>query len=484
MKANLRIKFVKLGLLLFFIFPMVALVIYFSLNFQFNTHEIFWALKNSLLQSFFTAVISVMFGYCAALGLLTLPEKIKNIVKFMSFIPVFLPSLFSVLIGLSLLPMFPMGSIGVIFITSLIYMGFAAAMLCEVISDQLGRLGFVSEIYNIKKVTFLRKILFPMTSKAAYGIFAVIFVSVLTSFTVPLLVGGGRGTNFEVLIYEKVFIDQNWSLAIGLSLLQMCFIFIFSNVIKATSTLGVNDFYPTKLTASKVGLAVLCAYLFVYTSGYFKLLTSAFQIYYMSEIFNFDMILAVKESLVFYFLTMVMFFGVLTLVIFLKFHFQKIKFLNMFLTPSSVLMGFSLYLLFPHNNINLDYVKMAWLITIISFLSIYKMTAESRLDQFEKQMFVARINGLSFFKFLMKILIPQTKKMIFYICSLVFVFCISEFALIKTSGAQIKTLGVMMAAYLSSYRIEGAFVISLVILTLWFIFSLILGASLGLHKKS
>ena len=61
---------------------------------------------------------------------------------------------------------------------------------------------------------------------------------------------------------------------------------------------------------------------------------------------------------------------------------------------------------------------------------------------------------------------------------------ISEFAIIKVSGANLSTLGILMASYLSSYRLEGAFIISVVILLIWLIFSGLIGVLIGAYKKS
>ena len=480
MKANA----VKIFLVLFFLFPLIGLIFYFKLNFQFNTSDIYWALKNSLTQSICVGCISIFLGYWGALGLLTVPTRYKNILKLITVIPVFLPSLFSVLIGLSLINPFPMGTWGVVFILSLVYTGFASSMLSDQIESQVGKLGFVAEIYNLPKSVFQRKVLWSLTARAALYLFVVIFVNVFTCFSIPLLVGGNKGVNFEVLIYETIFVDHNWSLAVGLSIMQICFIYLFTLILRKKDTLVIADFHPSKFVKSKIGLVGIFIYLGIYIGGYLKLSINAFRANYIADIFNADLASAVKESFIFYFLSLMAFFFIFCLILFLKFNFKKTSFLNLFLNPSSVLIGFSLYLIFPHNRLGMDFVKMATVFTIVAFVSFFKSTFENKMDLFEKQMFVARSFGINYFEFLVKIFLPQVKNSLFYCSSLIFIFCVSEFALIKASGAEIKTLGTEMANYLSSYRIEGAFVISLLILVLWLLVTAILGALFGVYKKS
>lgn len=480
MKANA----VKLLLALFFLFPLFVLFYFFKIDLNYDAQEILWALKNSFLQSFVTAFIAVLCGYFGALGIAGASGVVQRGLRLLAVIPVFLPSLFSVMIGMSLVPSFPLGTLGVIFILSLIYIGFAASILSEEVMAQLGRLGFVAQVYGLSKFKFHTKVLVPLVGRSTVFVFATVFVNALTSFTIPLLVGGGKGTNFEVLIFEKIFIEQNWSLAVGLSVLQLSLVAIMAFWLRARKDIVAAEFYQSRLVSSKIGLLSLGIYLGLYFWGYIKLALNTTNIYYFNEIFNDDFYQALWQSFVFFFCCLILFFILFCAVFYLRYHLKNVRFLNFFLNPSSVLIGFAFYLLLPANHAFFDFLKVALVFSVVGFVSFVKSNFENQMQLFEQQIRVARSFGLSFSKFLFTIYFPQIKRRLHFAVSLLFIFCISEFGLVKASGAEIKTLGTVMATYLSSYRTEGAFVISLVILAVWIVATLISGVLLGVHKKS
>lgn len=480
MKANV----VKVLLAAFFLFPLFVLFYFFKIDLNYNAQEILWALRNSFLQSFITACVAVFLGYFGALGIAGTTGLWQRGLKLLAVTPVFLPPLFSVMIGMALVPGFPFGTIGVIYILSLIYIGFAASILSEEVTAQLGRLGFVGQVYGLSKFKFHTQVLIPIVGRSAVFVFATIFVNALTSFTVPLLVGGGKGTNFEVLIFEKIFIEQNWSLAVGLSILQLSLVAILALCLRARKDIVATPFFVSRLVSSKMGIIGLGLYLGLYFWGYFKLALNTSNIYYFTEIFNANFYQALWQSFVFFLCCLFLFFILFCAVLYLRYYLKNVRFLNFFLNPSSVLIGFAFYLLLPANSVAFDFWKVALVFSIVGFVSFVKSIFENQIQLFERQMKVARSFGLDFSKFLFLIYFPQIKKRLHYAVSLLFIFSVSEFGLVKASGAEIKTLGTEMAVYLSSYRTEGAFIISLVIFSVWFVTTLISGALLGVYKKS
>ncbi|AZZ35780.1 hypothetical protein CIK05_02835 [Bdellovibrio sp. qaytius] len=480
----MKAKAVKLLLALFFLFPFSVLFFYFKIKFDYNFEEILWALKNSLIQSLSTAALSVFFGFFGALGLLQVKGRWHQVLKFLVAVPVFLPSLFSILIGISIIYFTPLGSLGVIYFLTLINIGFAASVICEEITAQLGQLGFVGEVYGLTKTKFLYKILWPLVRKSVGFVFIVIFVNSMTAFTIPLLVGGSRGTNFEVLIYEKIFIDQNWASAVGLGLMQLAMIAVFAFLLQNRPTLAVREFKSSRLIGSYVGLAGLALYIKLYFWSYIKLFWESLDAYFIPEMFNAEFCTAIYNSLILFVFCLAVFAILFLGVLYLKYEQQNLKFINFFLNPSSVLVGFGFYLLLPANHFFYSMLKIALVIGVVSFVGFMKLVFENQMHLFESQVKVAKSFGVNYLHFVFKIYFPQIKKRLHYAISLLFIFSVSEFGLIKVSGAEINTLGTEMASYLSSYRSEGAFVISLVILAIWLIATIISGAALGVYKKS
>lgn len=480
MKANK----VKLLLALFFLFPFFVLFFHFKINFDYDLNEIIWALKNSIIQSFATATLSVILGFFAALGILRTTQRWQQALKFLVLVPVFLPSLFSLLIGISILNLLLLGSLGIIYFLTLINIGFVASVICHEITSQLGQFGFVAEVYGLTKRSFLSKILWPLVRKSVGFSFAIVFANVMTAFTIPLIVGGGSGTNFEVLIYEKIFIEQNWASAVGLSLLQLAIVAIFAFLLQSRPYVGISKFKNSHLIGSNLGLIGIILYLAVYVWGYCKLSFGLLKAHYISDIFNADFFSAMSQSLMLFVLCLVVFLILFLSALYLKFSQGNLKFLNFFLNPSSVLVGFGCYLFFPTNSFIYSLFKLSIVIAIVSFVSFMKVVFENQIQLFETQVKVAKSYSVGFFEFVFKIYFPQIKRRLHYAVSLLFIFTVSEFGLVKASGGEIKTLGTVMASYLSSYRSEGAFVISIVILAAWLVATIISGVALGVHQKS
>lgn len=480
MKANA----VRYLLALFFLFPFLVLFYFFRIKFDYDIKEIFWALKNSLAQSFATAFLSVFFGFFGALGLFKVKNRFQQLLKFLILFPVFLPSLFTVLIGVSILYFMPLGSLGIIYFLTLIYLGFSVSVIHEELNSQLGQLGFVADVYGVSKAAFFFRILLPLAKKSIGYTFVIVFVNAMTAFTIPLIVGAGRGTNLEVLIYEKIFIEQNWSSAAGLGLLQLTLIAVLAYFLQTRPVVSLREYKESRLVGSWIGLAGLLFYLWHYFSGYIKLTWEWQDSYYLAEVFNSGLVLAMYQSLILFVFCLAVFSALMLAVLYLKYSQKEFSYLNFFLNPSSVLVGFSFYLVMPSQGLFFSMLKVSLVMGAVAFVGFMKFVFENQMQLFENQVKVARTFGIDFFSFVFKIYFPQIKRRLHFAFSFLFIFVISEFGLVKASGAEIKTLGTEMASYLWSYRMEGASIISFLILGLWLVATIISGALLGIHKKS
>ncbi|MFN3453339.1 MAG: ABC transporter permease subunit [Pseudobdellovibrio sp.] len=480
MKANA----VKFFLAILFLFPFLVLIYHFKLEFNLDVHDIQWALKNSILQSTLSSLITCSVGYMLSLGLLTAPQKYRGFLRAMSLVPSFLPSIFIVLVALSLVSPFPMGSYGIVFVMCLTYTGYVAAMMSIEIEQRLGVLGFVSEVFGLTKWSFLRKVILPLSFKPLLILFIIISINVFTSFSVPLLVGGGKGTNLEVLIYEKIFIDQNWSQALTLSFIQMLFISVFSLVFIYKEKLTSVSVRENRLIFFPIAKYLLYFSIGVFFWGYFSLVKDAFGAYYLLQMLDADFFIALLHSFLFFLVSLLILYTLIFLTTYLVYRQKSILFLNIFLNPSTAVIGFSVYLLSHGLDLFRDLVKVSVLFALMSFVSLYKLFIQPKLDILQQQIFISNLYNVRYIDFFFKIFLPQIKQILFYVTSLTFIYCVSDFAFIKTSGANFQTLGVIMQSYLSSYRMEGAFIVSLVILSLWGIVTFFLGALFGVYKKS
>jgi len=175
--------------------------------------------------------------------------------------------------------------------------------------------------------------------------------------------------------------------------------------------------------------------------------------------------------------------------LYLLWHLQSIRFLNFFTYMSTILVAACLFFWGESENLFLNYFKLSYIFNVLFFVSLYKLSLESKLQALNSQKMLSKIYNISFKDFLLTVLLPQLREHIYYLVTILSIMSLSEFAIIKISGSSIKTLGSVMASYLSSYRIEGAFVVSCIMIFIWLVSTTLCrlifnGGKFGFNKES
>lgn len=465
-------KYLSAGLFLFFILPYILFFKAFTLQVQVNTSELLWALKNSFIQATITALFCVCAGTFLSLGVLQFSKRLQEVVLKLILLPQVVPSLFSILIAFSVVPAFPMGHIGVIFIFILVNLGFSTFQMCYAIQEKVGQFALVSDVFGISRLRFYRKILIPLIWPDLKLNFIFVFLFCISSLSIPLVAGGGKGTNLEVLIYEKIFIDQNWSTAWFLMILQSGLVFGLSFFFLKSRSYQIKEFAIHKFLKSKLAAVGISLYLLVYLGGYFYHLAQSLQaLEFMSEYIK-EIIASTFNS--FAIIAAVLVISYVVLLIWLTDYVQRLKH-NLaihLISVSTILVGFAFYLFFPQT-VQYDFVKIPLAFTILFFPSLFRMLFEKRINQIKNQVVVAKIFGLSKTKIIFEVILKQLKRPLFLAISLLIIWSLGDFAILRSLGSQTSTLGLLTQSFLTSYRLEAAFLLSFYILLIWFILSAI-----------
>jgi len=455
---------------IFFVLPYLLFLRYFSFDVHLNVGELFWALKNSFIQSTIAATVSVVLGLIMALGVYQCAKPLQGLVLKLILLPQVLPSLFSILIAFSVAQPFPIGHAGVIFIFVLVNLGFAAFQIYNAIQEKIGQLPLVAEVYGVKRLAFLRKILLPLIWTDLKLSFVFIFLFCLSSLAIPLVAGGGKGTNLEVLIFEKIFIDQNWSVAWVLMCIQSVLVFGLSYFFLKNRSYQTKEFAPHRYVKSMFGSLMIIGYLLFYIGGYiFNLFQSASAWEFITD-YAAEVETATVHALCL--LAVILSLGFIILWVWVTDYVQNLKH-NLaihFISASTVLVGFSFYLFFPQTR-EFDYLKIPLAFLALFFPSLFKMFFEKRIDQLRTQIVVAKVFGLSTTQIAFDIIFKQIKKPLVLATSLLSIWTLSDFAILRALGTQTSTLGLMTQGFMSSYRLEAAYLISFFILVVWFAIS-------------
>lgn len=236
---------VALGLGLFFLAPYIILLSQFSLSHQINLNELYLVIKNTFVLALGSAFCSLFFGVLGGMGLLwwascSQGSKFFFWVEKSFLIPSIMPSFFVIISVLSVFSAFtwsfPFGKSGVILIQTLINVGLVSVMFKHVAEQKLGALGSLCLIERASRWQFFRVGVLGYLFSDLLSLFIYVFVSSMVSFNVPVIAGGFTGKTLEVLIFEKLMIDQDWSLAITLSFIQMGLLIVLTLFQKWTAS--------------------------------------------------------------------------------------------------------------------------------------------------------------------------------------------------------------------------------------------------------
>ncbi|HWU41966.1 MAG TPA: ABC transporter permease subunit, partial [Bdellovibrio sp.] len=271
----------RLSLVLFLLFPFLFLLTQFRLQGFSEWSELRWAFKNSFLQAFFSALMSLFFGVWAALGLLSFSQNSRRrywrmILEVLCLLPNFLPPIFILLATLNVVDPFPMGVTGIVLIHTLMNFGLVAVLLSGIIENKIGGVIELAYVEGASRFQFLTRGFFPMIKKDLWLLGLFVFVICFGSFSVPLIVGGGKGTTIEVLIYEKIRLSNDWGGAVVLAILQSVFIFSLSLIASRGRGMHRSRLANLSLIRVPTGIIVIVLISLLYLLGYMQGLVAGF----------------------------------------------------------------------------------------------------------------------------------------------------------------------------------------------------------------
>ncbi|OFZ31607.1 MAG: hypothetical protein A2622_03225 [Bdellovibrionales bacterium RIFCSPHIGHO2_01_FULL_40_29] len=455
---------------LIFLGPYLVSLFFLDNSSTLNSTELLWALKNSVIQSGAAALISVSFGFFLSFGLLNFSGATQSVLGRIVLVPQVLPTLFSILISFSLLNPFPMGHIGVIFIFTLVNLGLSTYFMAHAIRSQVGNLALVSDVMGIKKSSFIFRILLPLIKSDLKVNFFFVFLFCLASLSVPLVAGGGKGTNLEVLIYEKIFIEQAWNSAAMMMIFQTGLIFCISYFFLNRRGASPQPFVSHPFLKSKVSALALLIYIISYGYGYISRLLESFSDFEDLVPYGVDILEATGQSLL---------IGIVTLGICFVFLYgwivyfvekQRHHFVIHLMSISTVLVGFSLYILFSQT-VQMDYIKLPLAFLILFVPALFRFIFEDKLAQIKGQILAAKVHSISTTRIVFQIILHQFPNALLTSASLLLIWTLSDFAISRAAGAQVKTLGLLSVNFLNSYRLNSAYLLSFYILIFWGVLS-------------
>ncbi len=453
-------KLISYFIFSFLLLPFGIILFQFRPNQLPEFSELWWALKNSTMQSFFSALFSVVLGFVAALGLLGMNKRLRSISEVLALAPNFFPPLFILISILNIFDPFPSGLIGITIVHSFINFGLVAVLFARQIEIKIGKYAELALVEGASRWHFLSRVVIPILKPEAIRFFLFVFAICFSSFSIPLIVGGGRGTTLEVLVYEKIRLSSNWGEAFFLSAIQTFVIFIISYFSsKEVKVARSNEELNFSLMKQPFAWILIYAAAFVFFIGYIQGLFEGFHVFSTLYELREAILWATLGSFVISFLAGALILILLMLTALVSDN-QKLKiFLNGFVSPSTSLVCFAFLILSP-NNAFWPFLKIPLAFVTISFCTLYRMGWAEENDAIVQQMNVARVLGASEWQIFLTVKLPQVLPLAGLLSGLGAIWAAGDFAVSRILAHSDLTLAMMSETLLSSYRIHQASLLS------------------------
>lgn len=452
--------------ILIFLGPYIVLLTHFSLSFKTPLAELGIVLQNTILQAASSGVLSVVLGILGGMGLLWLGRVAKPQIYFwiekLILLPNLLPSLFVILSCLGAIRPFPFGIVGVVIIHSLVNIGLIAILFKTICLQKLKPLAELSLIEGASTWHFFRVGVLGYLKIDIIYLFLFVFSISMISFNVPYMIGGPSGATLEVLIFEKLIIQQNWSEAIGLCFIQMALIGLVSLLSHQIpwGDNSANDAQSCPLLEWKGGMIfpilavgiVLFSPLSSLSNGIKQLtfLNFSFVELLPSVLTSFQ--IGMGGGLIIFILALLACWG---------FGFRIVQALSQyFLSPGPVLLGFSFFIIQP-SLAQYDVLPSAKLqimigLAILYFWTLYRLSLAAALKGLSRQIEVAQVLGASRAMIFSQIILPQVINPITFLCSIGSMWMCGDFAFSKVISTSDFHLALIVKSLVSSYRLDAA----------------------------
>ncbi|GEM_PF-928630 len=455
-------------LVLFLLSPFLVLFFHFQMTTRWDWNEFLWALKNSIWQGFWSAVLSCIGGLLLAPGLIFCENRFSKWFNFNIFflLPNFLPNLF-ILIGLmSLIDPFPMGSVGVVIVHAFINFGLCGVILKEVMKTKLSKLSDVSFILGTSRGHFYLRVVWPLIRKDILQVFFLVFVTAFSSFAIPLVVGGGKGINLEILIFEKIKIYNDWSTAVLISGVQSLMLFAFSLInFSANTVVDVNPHLQSRYLESRLSFYLFSFLYLVFFYSYFSGVWEGVASWADFELYTEEITSGIIGTLTIAIGVGCGIFALLMLITRLHqtnwFH----RFLNGYVAPSTALIGFAFLVLGPNTSLYiLAKIILGLMLSYVIYL--YKMGYGNYLIELQRYKEKASLLGANDNLIFWKVIFPLTHKRMFLYSGIAAFWATGDYGISKMIANRDISLALLSETFLSHYRIGFSSLLSFILLVI------------------
>lgn len=446
------------------------------MSFDAITIEVF---SRTFAHSFLSTAMALFLGVLGGMGIAGV-YRFQKTIRLLSILPAVLPSLFIVTSILNLIRPFPFGMGAIVGLHVLLNVGLVSIAVADLIQSQTQGYSDVCRLLNVGRWKYLTRVMLPSLSTDLFRIAMTVFIFCFTSFSVPILVGGSAMNSIEALIYQKVRVDQNLSMATWLSLAQVGLLvgltFIGRSKAERDSSAGNSRSYMEKGDLAAVGPFVIlpiAASLFIFVGlvrGLLAGLNSGAVQTLQGSVYSSAVLEGLAGTIAIGVLTAALMLAIYSAILLLLPQRSLQFWLRVSVSPSPVLLGvlFLILLGWLRGRFSLaaadsilwtgffEIPFIALCSSIAFFPALWRMSLASAWDRVSGQVDVASLMGAGRFLIFRRIVWPQVRPQLAYVAGLASFWSVGDFALSSLLSDRDISLGIVIQNLLGSYRVELA----------------------------
>lgn len=422
--------------------------------------QLFKVIMFTLQQAFLSSAASLVFGVLGALGLSWIriswsPRWVKW-AEGMILLPNVVPVLLILLVTMKLFP-WAIGLKGVTLVHALMNVGLVSVAVHRLVWTKMGGMAELALIEGASRRQFLFKGVLPYLRNDLLLLFLFVFALCMSSFAVPLMVGGSQGTTIETLIYQKIRLQTNWREALGLSFMQVAIVCFLAWTLGKTPRSSIQSARPVGMTLVSAPLALILA-LFAPVLVIYGMVSDVAVGWERVRALHGLLAILIDVVLASFVIAMSVGFCTILLLATISFVYPQgvlRKILLGYVAPSSVLMGFALLIACPQFGV-WTVVKIILGVSVISIASFYRMQWDSLLHGLEGQRVVAQLMGASDYMIWKRIVWPQIAPQAFFIGGLASIWAWGDISLSSVVAERSITLSLVIKSLMGTYRLDAA----------------------------
>jgi thiamine transport system permease protein len=422
----------------------------------------------SFLQAVLSTVLTLGIAISGALGLFWLESrttaKAYAFFEFSILVPALLPALFLVVPLLNILPFFPFGLPGVVIFHALAEVGIASIVLKKILHQRLSAYADTAAMSGSSAFFFLSRCA-ALLRADLWSLALILLIYFLTSFSIPLLIGGSSFSSLEVTIFEKIAVLHDWPQAVNLFMYQfVCigFLLLIFSFFR-TPLSEVSEKVRFAVLEKPLGLAAIALPPLLIVIGLLGALPKGLNQLAVQPYVLQNWSLYLLGSLMVGFVTAGLVFIGLTVIT----YFLQIKsfrnFFFIFLTPSFVILAFSFSLL-PGTHPSVILTKIAWALAVAFLPTLLRFGILQKMNGLDAQLEMAYYMGASPGYIFKKITWPQCLPLISMMSGLAGVWAVGDFSLSRVVAGRDVNLAMWVQSLVDQYRWDMALVLSWLLL--------------------